>query len=294
VSSLQIPVALARELHRDSGASAWSLSVEAFTGRLRVSAAKRFEGQSAPAPRDVEAFLRSLHLSDLALAAACATGHDGAWEHFVREMRPALHAAARAIAPPDRARDLADSLYARLLGVDARGERRTSLFEYYHGRARLSTWLRTVLAQRHVDELRQAARTVPLEDEQIPEPSAALPIDPHVPERVGYVQKALDAAIAALEPTERLRLRLYYGQGLKLAAIGRLTGESEATVSRKLERARRGLRADIERRLRDDHHLSPAAVASCLADAAGAAELDVSRALAGDMDKVQGRRGEAF
>jgi hypothetical protein len=71
-------------------------------------------------------------------------------------------------------------------------------------------------------------------------------------------------------------------QGVRLAAIGRLTGESEATVSRKLERTRQAIRADIERRLRDDQHLSPQAVASCLADAAGSVELDVSRALAAD------------
>jgi RNA polymerase sigma-70 factor (ECF subfamily) len=282
VSSLQIPVALARELHRESGASAWALPVEAFTDRLRVCAGKRFEGDPAPSARDVEAFLRSLHLADLALACGCAAGHDGAWEHFVREMRPSLYAAARAMAPPDRARDLADSLYARLLGVDSRGEQRQSLFGYYHGRARLSTWLRTVLAQRHVDELRQSARTVPLDEEQLPEPAPAPPLDPRVPERVGFVQQALNAAIAALEPRERMRLRLYYGQGVKLAAIGRVTGESEATVSRKLERTRQTIRAEIERRLREDRHLSPAAVASCLADAAGAVELDVSRALAAD------------
>jgi RNA polymerase sigma-70 factor (ECF subfamily) len=282
VSAVHIPIVLARALHRESGASAWSLSVETFAARLMVSAAKRVEADPSPAPQDVEAFVRSLHLSDLALACACAAGQDAAWEHFVKEMRPALYAAARAMAPPDRARDLADSLYARLLGVDARGERRSSLFDYYHGRAKLSTWLRTVLAQRHVDELRQSARTVPLEDEQLAEPSTSLPLDPDVPERLEFVQQALNAAIAALEPRDRMRLRLYYAQGVKLAAIGRLTGESEATVSRKLDRTRQAIRADIERRLREDRHLSPQAVASCLADAAGAVELDVSRALAAD------------
>ena len=84
-------------------------------------------------------------------------------------MRPALYAAARAIARPDDGRDLADSLYAQLFGVDAKGQQRRSLLDYYHGRARLSTWLRTVLAQRHIDAVRQRARTVPLdEDADVP------------------------------------------------------------------------------------------------------------------------------
>jgi len=283
VSVTSLPEPLARELHRASGASTWSIPLETFTQRLIVSASARF-ATSSPSPRDVEDFLRTLHLSDLALACACASGHDAAWEHFVREMRPALYAAARTMAPPDRARDLADSLYARLLGVDARGEKRTSLFDYFHGRARLSTWLRTVLAQRHVDDLRQASRTVPLEDEaDVPDraSNAAVP-DPRGAERMAQVQRALDASIAALDARDRLRLRLYYGQGVKLAAIGKLMGESEATASRKLERVRQTIRKEIERRLRDEHGMSADLVQACLQNAAGAPELDVSHALVAD------------
>jgi RNA polymerase sigma-70 factor (ECF subfamily) len=283
VVQFSIPDALARELYRESGAAAWDVAQQTFTSRLAVSVSARFATASAAPAREVEGFLRSLHVKDLALACACAAGHDGAWEHFVREMRPALYAAARSIAPPDAARDLADSLYARLLGVDARGQRRTSLFDYYHGRARLSTWLRTVLAQRHVDELRQSARTVALDGVELADlGTSSPPLDPHASERTTQVQQSLNAAIAALEPRERLRLRMYYGQGLKLAAIGRLTGESEATVSRKLERTRQTIRADIARRLQEEHGMSVEAVTSCMADAAGSVELEVPHLVADD------------
>jgi len=282
VAVTSIPEPLARELHRASGASTWSIPLETFTQRLIVSASARF-ATASPSPRDVEEFLRTLHLSDLALACACASGHDAAWEHFVREMRPALYAAARTMAPPDRARDLADSLYARLLGVDARGEKRTSLFDYYHGRARLSTWLRTVLAQRHVDELRQASRTVPLDDEaEVADRASSATPDPRGAERMAQVQGALDASIAALDARDRLRLGSYYAQGLTLAETGRLLNEHEATVSRQLARTRKTLRQEIERRLRDDHGMSADLVQSCLQNAAGAPELDVSHALVAD------------
>jgi hypothetical protein len=39
--------------------------------------------------------------------------------------------------------------------------------------------------------------------------------------------------------------------------------EHEATVSRKLERVRRGLRQQVERTLRDEFHLSEAQVSAC-------------------------------
>jgi len=276
-----VPDAVARELHRKSGASAWDVSLAAFTERLTASAASRFKGGATA--RELESYVRALHLNDLALACACGAGHDRAWEHFVREMRAALYAAARAIAKPDEARDLADSLYAQLYGVDAKGQQRRSLLDYYHGRARLSTWLRTVLAQRHIDVVRERARTVPLdEDSQEPIASAPAPADPDVLRNVARVQRAINAAVGALEPRDRLRLRLYYAQRLTLAKIGRALGEHEATASRNLERVRRTLRQEVERRLAEEHGMNAASVAACLQQAVEAPDLDLSHVLASD------------
>ena len=280
VSPPAIPDALGRELHRESGASAWDVSVAAFSQRLTASAVSRFK--TGATAREVESYLRALHLNDLALACACAAGHDGAWEHFVREMRPALYAAARAIARQDDARDLADSLYAQLFGVDAKGQQRRSLLDYYHGRARLSTWLRTVLAQRHIDAVRERARTVPL-DEDGEEPASSVRVaDPDVHDNVARVQRALNETVDALDPRDRLRLRLYYAQKLTLARIGRALGEHEATASRNLERVRRTLRQEVERRLKEDHGMDAGAVAACLQQAVEAPELDLSHVLAAD------------
>jgi DNA-binding transcriptional regulator LsrR (DeoR family) len=72
---------------------------------------------------------------------------------------------------------------------------------------------------------------------------------------------------------------LYYGENLTLAQIGRVMREHEATVSRKLERARRHLRASIERALRDDHGLDEATVAACFEHAATAPELQLTQLL---------------
>ena len=225
-----------QQLYERSGASRWGLSPDVFATRLRTCVAKRFQGQTAPAERETDAVARSLHVEDLALACACALGSDAAWEHFIRELRPALYTAARQIAPA-APQELADSLYAELFGLEVRDGRRRSLLDYYHGRARLATWLRAVLAQRHIDSLRASSKTISLdEDERAPDLVDPAPAaDPRRARYMELVQRALDAALQSLAPRDRLRLRLYYGEGVKLAQIGRALDEHEATVSRKLE-----------------------------------------------------------
>jgi IS30 family transposase len=93
----------------------------------------------------------------------------------------------------------------------------------------------------------------------------------------------VDAAIDALDARDRLRLRLYYGQDMTLAAIGRVLGEHEATVSRKLEKARTSLRHHVERALAAGG-LAPAAVARAFELAAEAPDLQLDRLLAREED----------
>ena len=79
------------------------------------------------------------------------------------------------------------------------------------------------------------------------------------PRTTGYIQlmrRAVTAAVARLAPKDRLRLAYYYAQELTLAQIGRALGEHEATVSRNLARARREIRTDVERQLREQEHMN--------------------------------------
>jgi RNA polymerase sigma-70 factor, ECF subfamily len=240
-------------VYAEAQCARWKLPRERFAEALRRSAGKHFGGASA-APGQIENYLKSLHLADLALACACSEGIEEAWEFFVTHFRGELRGAARAIlraagsGNEARAEELADSLYAELYGLaSARGERRKSLFEYFHGRSKLSTWLRAVLAQRHVDVLRTSLRTVSLdageeEPRRVPvRPANTAPGDPDRERYIARVDEALSAALAALVPRERMLLACYYVDQLTLAEIGRITGEHESTISRQLERLRRSL-----------------------------------------------------
>ena len=138
-----IPQDLVERLYRSAGADRWSVPVERFAAALQASADRA-------GAVDVGAYLKGLHLEDLALACACTVGDEQAWEHFVREHRPVLYRAADALRPGGGARDLADALYADLYGLQELDGERRSLFRYFHGRSSLATWLRAVLAQRVV------------------------------------------------------------------------------------------------------------------------------------------------
>jgi RNA polymerase sigma factor (sigma-70 family) len=195
---------------------------------------------------------------DLALARACEAGDEAAWERFVREYRPVLQRAADAIDPSGGAREIADSLIGELYG--------RKLFRYFQGRSRLSTWLRAVLAQRYIDRIRELKKHEPLPESENEWPAAA-PVAAGGTERdrfVSAVQNALTDAIAALDARDRLRIRYYYIEGMKLAAIGRLLNEHEATASRNVERTRRELRAAVELRLTAAEGFDARSLAECL------------------------------
>ena len=261
-----MPPAIAARLYDRAGAAAWALPHAVFAAALDRSVRHALgQALATSSPADVERYCGGLHLEDLALATACAEGREPAWEHFVREMRPALYRAAAAIDRTGGGRDLADSLYAELFGLRDRDGARQSLFRYFHGRSSLGSWVRAVLAQRHVDRVRAARRLDPLPDDDapgaLPSPPAAAPAAPsrhHV-----AMHAALAAALAAIAPRDRLRLACYYARDMKLAAIGRMLGEHEASVSRHLARARREVRAAIEAHLRAQAGYDTAGVDEC-------------------------------
>jgi RNA polymerase sigma-70 factor (ECF subfamily) len=251
-------------LYRQAKGERWHAPRAGFAQALESSAGRAFTGRN-PDSRELERYLDSLHLEDLAIACACAAGDEEAWEHFVLKQRPLLYRAADAIDPSGGARELADSLYADLFGLGDRAGVRQSLFRYFHGRSSLTTWLRAVLAQRHVDRLRTSRRleALPDEDSSFALPAPARPIEPERDRYLGLIRKALEVAVANLTARDRLRLACYYAQELTLAQTGRMLGEHEATASRGLARTRAAIREALERHLRAEVGLSDAEIARC-------------------------------
>ena len=259
---------LIEQLFVEAGAQEWGLGHEAFVSALDRSVNRHFV--DAPVtPGKLEDYLRGLHLKDLALACACAEGNSAAWEHFVSTYRIYLRSAAATIlrtaaANSPAACELADSLFADLYGMTDGNRTERSAFRYFHGRSSLKTWLRAVLAQRHIDTIRAGRRFTEFDPEEESglqtlsinpqlghNPNRADgPADPHRESYVAIFTRTLEVALGLLDPSDKERLRLYYAEGLTLAEIGRRFDEHESSVSRNLERTRRALRREVEQALR--------------------------------------------
>jgi RNA polymerase sigma-70 factor (ECF subfamily) len=269
----------------------WSFTREQFQRALERSVARRFP-DSLPDDRIVAGYLESLHLSDLALACACSAGDSTAWEYFIEHYRSELYRAARVILAKSggndsKAREMADSLYADLYGLrEAPDGSRRSLFDYFHGRSKVSTWLHAILAQRHIDEIRRTQKMDSLDASgngdsdarELPEMKSTPP-DPERDAYLAIIQACVTAALGDLGPRDRLRLAYYYVDDLTLAQIGKLLGEHEATVSRKLERTRTDLKRCVEVALREGKKLTEAQLKLCFEYARQQWPFDLTRAL---------------
>lgn len=107
-------------------------------------------------------------------------------------------------------------------------------------------WLRTTLAQRHVDHFRRSRREEPLEDMDA---TASAREPDKTSDELMALGKALEGALLNCEAEERLLLAAYYLDGRTLLEIANVLHVHEATVSRKLKRACDDLRKQVTRNL---------------------------------------------
>jgi len=240
------------ELWNESEGANWGLERSEFEEiLLDVCAAQNFGlAKGADASRQQQAaFFRGLRLADLVLARACAAGNERAWERFVATYRQPLVRAAIAITGSDTlGRDLADQLYAEIYGLTTRdGERRCPL-QSYRGRGSLIGWLRTTLAQRHVDHYRGSHREQPLEEFDTPAPDA----EPEKPaSELTILKNAVEGVLDRCAAEDRFLLAAYYLDERTLLDIAPVLHVHEATVSRKLKRVCQEVRKGILKNLRD-------------------------------------------
>jgi RNA polymerase sigma-70 factor (ECF subfamily) len=251
-----IDTALLEELWRESNAGAYGLTRDEFAGILfRIGSAQGYglgvelAAGEIPSRQQQDTFFRSLKLADLVLAKACVMGNERAWEHFFALYQQPLQRAAIAIAgSASLGSDLADQLYAELYGLTMSDGKRRCPLESYRGRGSLIGWLRTTLAQRHVDHHRRTHREQPLEDFDAPAEFDAPALDPLSEKPVGeltVLARAIEAALERRQAEERFLLAAYYLDGRTLFEIAKVLHVHEATVSRKLRRIVDNLRKQV-------------------------------------------------
>jgi RNA polymerase sigma-70 factor (ECF subfamily) len=247
-----IEAGMAAELFERSGGAVYGLSREQFSAILQT-VVNRTEGIRASDKQQVAAFLSTLKLDELALAHGCAAGNQHAWDVFLTKFRESIYQSARSITRNETTgRELADSLYAELYGLGSADDRRSKL-ALYSGRGSLAGWLRMVLAQSYINQIRAGKRLRSIEEEeeehgrqfQAPAAESPTPTD-------SRVKEATDEVLTGLSSEERFLLSSYFLDGRRLAEIGRALGVHESTISRKMEKllseVRKRIRKNLERR----------------------------------------------
>ena len=241
-----------------------SLDAEALAPRVRASVEKYLlRHRPGATPKEVGEFIEALHAEELVLVVACERGDERAWDNLVGQYRSTVLSAARgASAGEAEAEELADSVWAELYGLREKADGRPAgKLAYYSGCGSLGGWLRAVVGQLAVDRHRRSARLVQTEEPSEFDRAAAeshetdgwrpaASLDPESAlaesDAARAVEEALARALGGLDAEDRLLVRLYYFDGLKLKEAGAVLGVHEATASRRLTRVHSEVRRRVE------------------------------------------------
>lgn len=285
--------AIARLLSRAENSR--RLEIADLSPRINKSLEKYvFKTDESAGNAEIRAFIDEIRADDLCLVLACERGDEKAWEDLVKNFDATVKSAARKISNnAEDAEDLASSIWAELYGL----KEGKSKLAYFSGRGSLAGWLRAVTNQLAIDQFRKMKRLVQIEEtrefENLAQDSSEktgnerLVSHAESPEEIFSERQAakdlsaaLKQAIDQLEAEDKLILKLYYFEDLKLKDIGAALGFHEATASRKLARMQTEIRKSVEKILRAERGWSEEEVKRNLSDAASKLGINLEKMFA--------------
>jgi RNA polymerase sigma-70 factor (ECF subfamily) len=279
----------------------YGLTVETLLPRVRAAVTKyilRDDPQGSLAV--IEDFIEKLQADDLCLIVACEQGNQKAWTDLVERFSTTVRSAARSASSNEEgAEDLAQSIWAELHGLRVREDGKPAgKLAYYSGRGSLAGWLRAVVAQLAIDQHRKQSRLVQTEEDADFDriiqhgqeenswsghgaaPNPELQISTKL--AGAQLQKALAEAVQHMSAEDRLLVKLYYFDGLRLREAGAVLGVHEATASRRLTRIHAELRQQVESRLIEHEGWTKPETERAFSDVALNLETDIEPMLATD------------
>jgi RNA polymerase sigma-70 factor (ECF subfamily) len=275
-----------------------SLSRESLVTRIGAGVQKYLlrdnPGVSQP---EISKFIDELQADDLCLIIACERGDEKAWTELVERFTPTVRSAARsASSSEDAAEDLAQSIWAELYGLRTRNDGRpASKLAYYSGRGSLAGWLRAVVAQLAVDTFRKQSKLVQTEeDADLDRLAQEMHVAAGQPAVAGMqnpeesmsnrfarteMQQALSKSVQELNVEDRLLVKLYYFDNLRLREAGAVLGVHEATASRRLSRIQTDLRKRVSEILVEERGWTKAEAERSFAEVGQQLDTDVEALL---------------
>lgn len=278
-----------------------SLTGEALLPRITAAVDKYVLRDDPHAALElIEGFIDKLHADDLCLIVACEQGNQEAWSDLVERFAAIVRSAARsASSNEDQAEDLAQSIWAELHGLRMRDDGKPAgKLAYYSGRGSLAGWLRAVVGQLAVDQHRKQSRLVQTEEDSdfdriIQDGQGENTWSGHGgsvnPELEiskkfagAQLQKALAKSVGQLSAEDRLLVKLYYFDGLRLREAGAVLGVHEATASRRVTRIHAELRQQVVKILVEEEGWTKPETERAFADVGVHLEADLEPLLAAD------------
>jgi RNA polymerase sigma-70 factor (ECF subfamily) len=248
----------------------------------------------------IEVFIEKLQADDLCIIVACEEGNEKAWSDLVERFSSTVRSAARsASANEEGADDLAQSIWAELHGLRRRGDGQPAgKLAYYSGRGSLAGWLRAVVAQLAIDQHRKQSRLVQTEEDADfdliiqhgqnrgdwlgREPVSNPEVQTSQKIAGAEMQAALSRAIKKLSAEDRLLVKLYYFDGLRLREAGTVLGVHEATASRRLTRIQSDLKEGVRNILIDEKGWTRSETDAAFSELAVHLQTDIEPILAAD------------
>jgi RNA polymerase sigma-70 factor (ECF subfamily) len=244
------------------------LGAEMLVPRIQASVNKYLLQDDPQTPvESIREFIDKLQADDLCLILACEQGNQSAWSDLVERFSATVRSAARSASSNEEgAEDLAQSIWAELHGLRVREDGKPAgKLAYYSGRGSLAGWLRAVVAQLAIDQHRKQSRLVQTEEDaefdriiqhgqdETNWSARSDAIDPEIQISrklaSSQLEQALAQSVAKLSAEDRLLVKLYYFDGLRLREAGAVLGVHEATASRRLTRVHADLRDQVQKEL---------------------------------------------
>jgi RNA polymerase sigma-70 factor, ECF subfamily len=280
---------------------AHSLGKESLVARIRPAVEKYLLRDDPQATLEtIKDFIDKLQADDLCLIVACERGNQAAWSDLVERFSATVRSAARSASSNEEgAEDLAQSIWAELYGLRVRKDGKpASKLAYYSGRGSLAGWLRAVVSQLAIDHHRKQSRLVQTEEDSDFDRlvgqghqesnwsglNGVLNPELEISKKLAgaELQRALVKSVARLSAEDRLLVKLYYFDGLRLREAGAVLGVHEATASRRLTRIHSDLRNRVESILVDEAGWTKPETERAFADIALHLETDIEPLLAGE------------
>ncbi len=188
--------------------------------------------------------------SDEVLVRRCLAGEPAAWELFAERFSGLVYFAivhtlkgggGRRSLPDDLVGEVHNQIFVGLMEDQGRRLGR------WHGRSKLSHWIKVVSVNRTIDYLRAQRRDLPLDD---PDGPAAISFaalahkgpDPELQAMRGERSRLLGAAVGRLAPHDRALVRLIFVEGLSGEDVARELGTTVGAVYTRKNRIRKRLK----------------------------------------------------